>query len=87
MEKKHYLRGMKEINVPQTIIEAVSLPQVAMKIVYLERIKNHPVHPYIMETITKVIDMCIEKDISPQETFVCVNETLKMFAVKFYKEA
>ena len=76
---------MTKVNVPQVIKEAITIPSIAMKLIHLEKIKNHPVSPVVIDCMAKVIDLGMKKNISDFEMEYCVNHTLQLFLDKFKK--
>ena len=76
---------MTKVNVPQVIKEAITIPSIAMKLIHLEKIKNHPVSPVVIDCMAKVIDLGMKKNISDFEMEYCVNYTLQLFLDKFKK--
>ena len=74
-----------KVNVKEVIKEAITMPSIAMKLIHLEKIKNHPVSPVVIDCLAKVIDMGMKKNISDFEMEYCVNHTLQLFVEKFKK--
>jgi hypothetical protein len=76
---------MKPINVPTALKQVKNYKSVASKVMFLECLKNHPIHPFIIEAITYYVDLACSGKITDKQMIGYIDEVCVEFANRFKK--
>lgn len=74
------------VNVPEVLRKVKNYKSVALKLVYLEQIQGHPIHPFILEGITTLLDEACSGRITDREMINHIDTMCELFADKFNKQ-
>ncbi len=74
---------MKQVSVPQTLIKMSKLPSIAEKMMLLDTIANHPVAPYVCNSVAEIMNYYMKNNDSQREMLNTVNLFLVELSKKF----
>jgi hypothetical protein len=72
-----------KVNVPQVLRQVKNYKSVAEKVMFLYCISNHPLHPHIMNGITKCVSLSCDGRIDDKTMIDYIDEMCELFADKF----
>ena len=71
--------------VPQVLRQVKNYKSVAEKVMFLSCISNHPLHPFIIDGITKCVSLSCDGKISNKTMISYIDEMCELFAQRFDK--
>lgn len=71
--------------VPQVLRQVKNYKSVAEKVMFLSCIQGHPLHPFLIDGITKIVDMACGGQIDDKTMISYIDEICERFADKFNK--
>jgi len=74
---------MKQVNVPQVLRQVKNHKSVIQKVKFLDCIVGHPIYPYLLEGITKCVDLSCNGRITDKMMIEYIDEMCELFADKF----
>ena len=74
---------MKTVNVPKVLRQVKNYKSVAEKVMFLSCIYNHPLHPHIMEGITKCVSLSCDGRIDDKTMIEYIDQICELSADMF----
>lgn len=83
LRNSQYIRDMKVINIPLTLNEVKNQSTLVGKLQVLYLIKNHSLYPYMMDMISKLVDMDMRGLHTQEDTLNYINDICDEFIHQF----
>lgn len=72
-----------KIHVPTVLKQMTEKKSIAEKLMLLGYIQGHPLHPFIIDMVTKVMDIGMKKNLPTQDMIDQIDVCLEMMVEKF----
>ena len=71
------------VHVPTVLHNTIKAKSIAEKVLILDSIQNHPIHPYIIDMITQTLHIGMSNGATTEEIIDHINICLELFNEKF----